>query len=325
MLFIDNKSRDAYFNLASEEYLMENFTEDIFMLWRNDRTIVVGKNQNTLAEINADYVKRHNINVVRRLSGGGAVYHDTGNINFTFILTAGNLFSDYETFTRPIVSFLKGLGVNAALSGRNDLVIDGKKISGNAQYMHGGRILHHGTLLFSACAADLEGALRVSGDKISSKGIKSVRSRVTNISSHLPSPMTVEEFISALGDYMIKNADSCTKYDLDAVRGGIERLKESKYSRWEWNYGYSPKYGFCKSSRFPCGGVEINLDVGTDGIIKNAVVRGDFFSEKPVSELEAALCGLKHRESDISGLMDRINISEYISGITSEQFLNSVF
>jgi len=165
------------------------------MLWQNDNTIVVGRNQNTLSEINYDYVKENNISVVRRMSGGGAVFHDLGNINFTFILNSGNDFSNYKKFTQPIIDFLKTLGADASLSGRNDLVIGDKKISGNAQYMYKNRILHHGTLLYNSEENKLASSLRVSGDKIQSKGIKSVRSRITNIHDHITVPLTAKEFI----------------------------------------------------------------------------------------------------------------------------------
>ena len=190
MLYIYNKNTNPYFNLAAEEYVLKEFQEECFMLWRNEPSIIVGKNQNTLAEINLDYVRQHKIPVVRRLSGGGAVFHDLGNLNFTFIVNEDvSSFSDFKRFTQPIIDVLRKLSVNAEFSGRNDITIDGKKISGNAQYYYKNRILHHGTLLFSSSITDLSAALKVRPVKFEDKGVKSVSKRVTNISEHLKEPL----------------------------------------------------------------------------------------------------------------------------------------
>ena len=325
MLFINSKSHNPYFNLACEEYLMKNFSEDIFMLWQNDNTIVVGKNQNTLSEINSDYVKEHKIKVVRRMSGGGAVYHDKGNINFTFILTDDKLFSNYEAFTQPVINFLSELGVKAELSGRNDILIDGKKISGNAQFMHNGRILHHGTLLFSSLEDKISKALNVSEEKIRSKGIKSVKSRVTDISSHLKTPLTTEQFMQKLGEFVVKTSPNCQEYDITADFSEIEKLMHEKYETWEWNYGYSPKYDFKNKKRFSCGEVEVMLSIGSDGEITTAKIYGDFFSPNPADDFCKMLCGLKHKKEDVSALLNKTNISDYISGITNEEFIDILF
>ncbi len=325
MLFVNSKSLDPYFNLACEEYLMENFTDDVFMLWQNDNTIVVGKNQNTLSEINYDFVKSNGIRVVRRMSGGGAVYHDIGNINFTFIKTDDNLFSDYKTFSAPVLDFLKTLGIEAELSGRNDILIDGKKISGNAQYMKKGRVLHHGTLLFSSSSDMISNSLVPDNEKISSKGIKSVKSRVTNIAEHLSSPMSAEDFKNRLADFVVKNSPLCQEYDIVEAREKIEKLKHEKYDTWEWNFGYSPKYDFCRKKRFPSGSVEVNLHIGTDGIIQKAKIYGDFFSPNPVDELCEALIGKKHKKEDILEITKKIDVSRYISGVTSREFTDLLF
>ena len=191
MLLINNTSTNAYFNLAMEEYFLKNTTEDVFMLWRNESAIIVGKNQNTLSEINYEYVKENNIKVVRRQSGGGAVFHDLGNINFTFISCNDNSFSDFKRFTMPIIECLEDLNIHAEFSGRNDLLIDNQKFSGNAQYNYKNKVMHHGTLLFSSQINDLSSALKVKPSKFEGKGVKSVKSRVTNISNHLKKSMTI--------------------------------------------------------------------------------------------------------------------------------------
>ena len=324
MLFINLASQNPYFNLACEEYFLENFLEDIFMLWQNDNTIVIGRNQNTFSEINYDYVKENNIKVVRRMSGGGAVYHDLGNINFTFIKNSDSLFSDYKTFTKPIIDFLKTLGVCATLSGRNDILIDGKKISGNAQFTKNGRILHHGTLLFSSQSDVLSNALTVSEDKIKSKGVKSVKSRVANISEYLKEPMTSLEFRKRLAEFTVKNEGIFEEYDISGHIEEIEKLARSKYETWEWNFGYSPKYDFCKKERFPFGSVEVNLHI-QDGIIKDAKIYGDFFSKKPIDELSALLCGLKHKKEELEQVLSLKDIDDYISGINLSEFLELLF
>jgi lipoate-protein ligase A len=194
MLLIYNDKTNPYFNLAMEEYLLKNFNEDLFILWRNESSVIVGKNQNTLSEINLEYIKENNIPVVRRQSGGGAVFHDLGNINFTFIANDNNSFSDFKRFTQPIIDLLKTLDINAEFSGRNDLLIDGKKFSGNAQYNYKNKVMHHGTLLFSSQIGDLSNALKVKPIKFEGKGIKSVKSRVTNISEHLKYDIDILEF-----------------------------------------------------------------------------------------------------------------------------------
>ena len=325
MLFVYNESTDPYFNLAAEEYLVKNLSEEVFMLWRNDNTIVVGRNQNTLSEIHYDYVKEKDIHVVRRMSGGGTVFHDLGNINFTFIVNSGDDFSNYRRFTEPVIDFLETLGVHASLSGRNDILLGDKKISGNAQYMYKNRVMHHGTLLFASEENRLAEALRVSEEKIQSKGIKSVRSRITNISNYLAEPMKPEQFIDQFAAYMIKKDADCKYYDLTKHQKDIEKLRDEKYATWEWNFGYSPKYEFTRKKRFPMGIVEIYLDIAGTSEIKDVKIFGDFFSQKPVSELEKKLIGVYHEELAIQNALSGVMVSDYLQGISREDFMTLLF
>jgi len=325
MLFILSDRADPYYNLAAEEFLMKELKEEVFMLWRNDNTIVIGRNQNTLAEINYEYVKEQEIRVVRRMTGGGAVYHDMGNINFTFIVNSEDDFSNYDKFTAPVIGFLRSLGVDARLKGRNDLVIGDKKISGNAQYMHKGRMLHHGTLLYDARQDKLSSALAVSEEKIKSKGIKSVRSRVTNIVSHMQEAMSPENFMMQMADYMVKNTPDCRYYDLHTHEAEIRKLRDEKYATWEWNFGHSPKYEFFQKKRFPFGEVEVHLQTEREGAVQAAKVYGDFFSKKPIAELEEKLCGVHHEAAELQTLLQSIDISDYIQGMTAEEFLSILF
>ena len=325
MLFIFNESTDPYFNLAAEEFLVQNLSEEVFMIWRNHNTIVVGRNQNTLSEIHYDYVKEHDIQVVRRMSGGGTVFHDMGNVNFTFIVNSGDDFNNYRRFCEPVIGFLKTLGVTATLSGRNDILVDDKKISGNAQYMYKNRVMHHGTLLYAASQDRISEALKVSEDKIKSKGIKSVRSRVTNIGSHMETPISVEEFVEKFVDYMVKNIPDCKYYDLAQNEAEIRKLREEKYATWEWNYGYSPKYEFVRKKRFDFGSVEVHMDIAGTSEIKDIKFYGDFFSKVPVTELEQKLQGLRHEAGAIEKALEDTDVSQYIAGITKEDFMTLLF
>jgi lipoyltransferase and lipoate-protein ligase len=218
MIYIRNDDHRPQFNLALEQYVFDNLTQfdEIFLLWINEPTIVVGKNQNTIEEINLDYVKEKNIHVVRRLSGGGAVYHDLGNLNYTIISEKGNRSTSFNfaAFTQPVIEVLKKLGVKAEFTGRNDLTIDGKKFCGNAQYMKKNRILHHGAMLFNTDLNVLGKALKVSKDKIESKGVKSVRSRVTNIKDYVKDDITIEDFKQLLLDHMIETNENLQEYKL---------------------------------------------------------------------------------------------------------------
>ena len=321
MLCIIRPETDPYFNLAAEEYAMDRFDRDVFMLWRNAPAIIVGRHQNTLAEINPDYVRERNLPVVRRLSGGGAVFHDLGNLNFTFIAGGADAHRtevDFRRFTQPIIEALQQLGVDARFEGRNDLTIDGRKFSGNAEYVHRGRILHHGTLLFSARMADVAAALRPDPAKFADKAVKSVRSRVTNISEHLPRPMTVAAFRDYLMEYVMTGtpgaeAHAFTAEDLAA----IDHLRDTKYATWEWNFGHSPRYNFSKRARTPGGTVEATIEV-TDGIIRAAHFYGDYFTRGDPAELAAALVGTPHREDALRERLNTLAVERYFVNVTAE-------
>lgn len=325
MLCIYNKNTNPYFNLACEEYILKEFNEECFMLWRNSPCIVVGKNQNTLSEINKDYVNKNNITVVRRLSGGGAVFHDLGNINFTFISNQKESFNNFKRFTVPIIGALKQLDINAEFSGRNDLTIDGKKFSGNAQYCYKNRVLHHGTLLFSANVKDISQSLNVKEKKFEGKAVKSVKSRITNISSHLKSPMEVEEFIEFLMDYVVNSDEKSKLYTLTAEDiKNINKLVDEKYNTWEWNFGSSPKYSYKNEMKYAGGLIEFNCNV-EKGLIKEVKFFGDFFGIYDISDIEMALKGTKYTENDVRNTLSKFNIENYFSNISLEQILKLMF
>ncbi len=327
MLIIRRHSTNPYFNLATEEYILKNFEENSFMLWRNAPSIIVGKHQNTLAEINAAYVKEHQIPVVRRLSGGGAVFHDLGNLNFTFIKAGENQqLIDFRRYTEPVLEVLQKLGIEAKFEGRNDLTIEGKKFSGNAEHIWKNRVLHHGTLLFSSKMTDLSQALNADPVKFRDKSVKSVKSRVTNISDHLKTKMEVLEFAEAIQDHIIGKYPDARFYDLnDEDHKKIEDLVVQKYGTWAWNFGYSPKYNFRKILRTEkCGTIEFILDV-QNGIILSAKIFGDFFGMLDPEEIEKALEGVPHREDAIRKVVMQFNIGDYISNLTPEEFIQGLF
>ncbi|MDF2686404.1 MAG: lplJ [Clostridia bacterium] len=325
MQIIYLSTTDPEFNLAAEEYFLNTSKTDICILWQNEDSIIVGRNQNTLSEINIEKVKELNIKVVRRMSGGGAVFHDLGNLNYTFI--SQNNPQDYlnfAKFTKPIIEVLNKMGVSAQLSGRNDLLIDDKKFSGNAQYISKDKLLHHGTLLFSSNIDKLTDLLKCNPEKIRSKGISSIKNRVTNISSHLSESMSVLELKDRIIDHVLSSNSAVLRAVLPEDLTAIIKLKNEKYSTWEWNYGYSPKYTFHKINYFPSGGIEINLEIKS-GIIEKANIFGDFFSLYGLLDFENLLIGLKHNEENISNFLDSINFNNYFAGITKQQLLDCFF
>ena len=319
MIFIFDSNLDPYFNLAAEEYLLKNFTEPVFRLWRNSACVVIGKYQNAYSEINVEYVRENGIKVVRRLTGGGAVFHDPGNINFTFI-DARREDEDtsemFRRFTSPIVEALKAKGIDARLSGRNDLLIGERKFSGNALCVDRNRVLQHGTLLFNSSMAKLGAALKNRSIKYSDKAVKSNVSRVTNISEHLEEPLTAEEFMKYLGDFV---AAGCQPYEYTSQDlAAIEKLRDEKYSQQSWNFGSSPKYTFSNAAKLSCGVVEISFSV-EKGIISQLHISGDYFFIRPTEEFCSLLAGCPHTKTAIAERISKIALGDYFGQASPEE------
>lgn len=327
MLIINRNHTNPYFNLATEEYILKNFEEDSFMLWRNEPCIIVGKHQNTLAEINVEYVRKNNIPVVRRLSGGGAVFHDLGNLNFTFIQT-GNKESliDFRKYTEPILEVMQKLGIDARFEGRNDLTIGGLKFSGNAEHIWKNKVLHHGTLLFSSQMTNLAEALNADPLKFQDKAVKSVRSRVTNISEHLKTPIDVLQFASLIQEHIATKYPDAHLMNLSANdHDKIEELVRQKYNTWDWNFGYSPKYNFRKVIRTEKSGtIEFDLDVH-NGTITQIKIFGDYFNKFDTADIETALTGIAHNEPAIREVLSPYNLDDYFSGLTLTELTEGLF
>lgn len=325
MIYIASPSTDPAFNLALEQYVFDYMdrTQEYFMLWQNDNTVVIGKNQNAFAEVNQRIADEKKITVVRRLSGGGAVYHDLGNLNFTFILDAKDASDlDIRLFCQPIAALLRSLGVPAEVNGRNDITIEGKKFSGNSQYLKQGRIMHHGTLMFRSDLSVVADVLQVSADKFQSKAAKSVKSRVTNIAPYLPEGFTLEQFKTLLLRYILKT-DTIEPYVFSKEElAAIEKIKAERYDTWEWNFGRSPAYSVIKSRRFEnCGKIEVHMNT-QNGSITELQFFGDYFGVKPSEALADYLTGIKLDRPALEHHLADIPIEQYFHGLSKKDFLD---
>ncbi len=326
MIFVDNENvTDPRINLAIEEHLLRNLEseEDILLFYINEPSIIIGRNQNTLEEINRDYVEAHGIHVVRRLSGGGAVYHDLGNLNFSFIMRGGKeSLVDFKKFTAPVVRALVEMGIPAELGGRNDIQVDGRKVSGNASYRVKAGTVCHGTLLFDADLSRLSEALNVKPDKIVSKGIKSVRSRVANLREFLEPAMDIHTFRQRILQSIFAGATAIPQYRLgEADWRAIRAISAERYQRWEWNWGGSPEFNVQKTRRFTMGEVDARIHV-QNGRIQAIKFYGDFFGQEDVAGLESALVGVRYEREEIARALGREQVDAYFSGLSAEELAN---
>jgi len=313
MRLIFDKTTDPQWNLAAEEFLLENTEEPLLRIWRNDRSIIVGRNQNAAAEISSDYVNRNNIPVVRRLSGGGAVFHDLGNINYSFFNV------DKNDALEMIVGALRAIGLDAECSGRNDILLDGHKVSGTAGCRQCGHSLFHGTLLYDACISDMVEALKPRSEKFEGKAVKSVRARVGNIRDLCALDYGVEEFVGILANNLVGAGEEYFYSDEDLV--AVRILKDEKYSTDEWNFGKSPDYNYSAVKKFPGGLVEIYLKI-KGGVIESAEVRGDYFFERTSEEFCASLKGCSLSRKKIFDRLNEETVEQTFCGITPEELMS---
>lgn len=327
MKYIVNTSNDPAYNVALEAYAFQKLTDidEIFILWINEPAIIIGRHQNTIQEINKEFIDKNGIHVVRRLSGGGAVYHDLNNLNYTIISnnTQEGAF-DFQTFSKPVIDTLAKLGVKAEFTGRNDLEINGQKFAGNAQAYYKGRMMHHGCLLFDVDMSVLGQALKVSKDKIESKGIKSVRARVTNIVDHLSDKITVQEFSDAILAQMKEEYPEMDEYVLsDAELSEIQAMRDNQFATWDWTYGKAPEYTIERGVRYPAGKITTYANV-ENSTIKSVKIFGDFFGVKPVDDIEKMLEGVRYDYKDVLAALKTVDTSQYFSRMTPEEITKAI-
>jgi lipoate-protein ligase A len=330
VLFVDNRGvTDARVNLALEEHVFRNkpTDDDCLLFYVNAPSIIVGRNQNTIEEIDPDVVTARGVRVVRRISGGGAVYHDLGNLNFSMMTpyVAGH-FNRYDRFTGPVVEVLRALGVPAELGGRNDILAGGRKISGNAQFATPTRMFSHGTLLLDSDLDDVTAALRPKPGKVESKGVKSIRSRVANIVEFLDAPLTVGELRERILERIFGTRDRTRIPTLeltDADWDAVQELVARKYGTWEWNFGENPACNIQRARRFPAGEIDARIDVQRGRI---AAVRlfGDYMGRRDVQEIEARLVGAPYERAAVAAALDGVDVREYFGDVSADDVLDVV-
>lgn len=326
MVYINRKSNNPYFNIAAEEYVLKHFNDEIFMLWQNKPSVIAGKHQNTIAEINQEFIKKNSIPVIRRISGGGTVYHDLGNLNFTFVKNGeqGKLV-DFRKYTEPIIETLKVFGIDAKFEGKNNLTVKGKKISGNAEHVYKNRVLHHGTLLFSSDLEKLDLAIKTDPSKYKDKAVKSINSKVTNIIDHLDKSITINDFRNKIKDIVLSGSGEPVYYELSEEDNfKINKLANDKYKTWEWNFGYSPRYQFKKIIYTNGQKTEFNLEV-KNGIINSIKIHDSFTNKDLLETFGKQLVGIRHNYHDILRILKNIDMKKYFNNTLPEEIITSMF
>ena len=326
MRYLKNPSTNPYYNMAFDEYCLESLPidEPIFFLWQNRPAVIVGYNQEVNTEVNLDYLKEKGIDLVRRVTGGGAVYHDLENLNYTIVGRSEDLERDYPEYAALMMKALQALGVPATLSGRNDILVEGKKVSGFAKRVCKNRLMVHGTLMYNVDVDVLTHVLNPSTTKLQSKGIASVRSRVTNLCNYLPELSDIQAFKNRLEE-ILSNNYSDAEYKLsEADLANIQQLTDEKFATWEWNYGRSPKATLVHSARLACGTVEIHLTLA-ENRIASCRFGGDFLGNLPASDIEKALTGIPYENNEIRKCLSKLEISRYFDRVSTDNLLEMMF
>ncbi|MFP3153164.1 lipoate--protein ligase [Lachnospiraceae bacterium ZAX-1] len=328
--YIEPESTDASFHFSVEEYCMHHFpqNEPIWMLWQADKCAMLGRNQAAYVEIDMAKAKKNGIQIVRRSSGGGTIFTDMGTLLYTSITP----FFDGDDATKiareivapPIVCALENMGVEAVLKGRNDILVDGKKISGIAQYIKNGRLCTHGSLLFDADLETLSTVLRVDEAKIKSKALRSIRSRVTNLVDYMPHPCTMSEFMNILRHSLMEH-ENISNYMLSAKDiTDIEKIRSEKYANPNWNMGNAPFFTFNNSKRFPDGKVDVFLEV-KKGTILSCKIQGDFLGLVSIHPLEEMIEGNLYDYNEILPILHAVDLKPYLGNISLDEFLSCLF
>ena len=320
--YLETGSTDPCYNLALEQFVVENRREgDWLLLWQNANTIVIGLNQNTAEEIDASFVAAHGITVVRRMTGGGAVYHDMGNLNYSFITDVGKPDEiSICRFSEPICRALAAMGVEARTSGRNDILVDGKKISGVAQRLDGSRILHHGTLLFDSDPAMIAGSLHADPEKFRSKSVKSVSSRIGLLRDYLPEETTLRQFWDGILRELTPEG-IVREHLTDEELARIRVIADEKYRSWDWTWGRSPAYQVRRRAHFPGGTLDVRMNV-KQGVITDLVFYGDFMATASLDALSEALLGVRPERSELEAVLSRFDCASLFGGITQKEVIS---
>jgi lipoate---protein ligase len=323
---IHRSETDPYYNLAAEEYLLKTADADTFMTWRNEPSVIIGKHQNASREINQSFIESHKLPVIRRISGGGTVYHDPGNLNFSFIYTnrKENLV-DFRYFTKPIILFLQDLGLNAVFEAKNNITVDGLKVSGNSAHIYKNKVLYHGTLLFSADLDVLNQAVKGSEDHYNDKSVRSVRATVTNISGLLKKKHSVEEFTGLFQSFICNYYNGSFNDDLNTIeKEFITKLAEEKYKKYDWNFGYSPDYRFEKGWKAEEGNFSVSLVV-QEGIIRKAVITGPEAGSSVLKALAGNLTGVFHEKKSVSERLKKVTFASENEELFVNQIIEHLF
>ncbi|MRT93838.1 lipoate--protein ligase [Ancylomarina sp. 16SWW S1-10-2] len=327
MFYYISNSNQAAYNQATEEYFLKNFEENFYMLYRNKAAVIIGKHQNALAEINLDKCEDEGIEIVRRLSGGGTVFHDDGNLNYCFISngTKGELIN-FKKYSQPVIDVLQSLNVDAKFEGKSDLTIAGMKFSGNASHIYRSKVLQHGTMLFSSDLNRLNSLLKVNPLKFTDRGVRSIRSRVTNICDHLSSPLSIEELQTKIVDHLQETFPGIKAYELkEADREAILKLMEEKYLKWEWNFGYSPKYKIERLLSFANGNIlEVELDIEKGRIVR-AEILGNCIKKESIAKLEEKLINMPHHKETISSELKTLDMDTYFNNLSLNELIKAIF
>ena len=326
MRYLRNTSTDVYFNMAFDEYALEQLPldEPLFFLWQNRSAVIIGINQNAYAEVNIDYLGQHDISLARRITGGGAVYHDLGNLNYTIVGRSSDIERDYPEYARHMLKALQALGVPAELSGRNDILVDGRKVSGYAKRVYKDRLMVHGTLMYDVDLEKLTRALTPPTEKLLAKGIASVRSRVTNLKEHLPDIASIEALGQALEQHLSRQYQDEEYLLTEEQLTEIRAIAASKFATNDWIYGRAPGSTMTYARRLPCGHVEVNLDI-RKGHIESCSIGGDFMGNSPITAVEKRLKGCLYERAALQQRLQGFDIQSHLDNTTAETFINLLF
>jgi lipoate-protein ligase A len=327
MLFVDNNGvTDPRLNLALEEYLLRHVEreEPLLLFYINEPSVIIGRNQNTHEEIDPDYVAEHHIHVVRRLSGGGAVYHDLGNLNFSFVTNGKDDLHNFAKFTEPVVGVLRALGLPAELRERSALFAGGRKISGNAQYATSRRMFSHGTLLFDTDLGEMLRAINPRRAQIESKAVQSVRSVVANIRELLPRDMTIADLRAALLGGIFGDGPIPTLPLVAENWQRVEEIAANRYNLWSWNFGRSPQFDVQKSARLPAGKIDARIDVA-EGRIRAIRLFGDFSGRRDVADLEALLAGVPYDRRQLTNALAGVDLDGYFGRMDADTLVDLLY